>query len=190
MLTPCGPSAVPTGGAGVAVSRRIEDGAERQRLSAALEAQIEDLDAAVIVRTAAEGCAPEALAADLAALLDVAAAIDAARAAASAPALLRAELGPVERVLRDRLGREPDLVIVDDAEIFALAAAYARESIPTLVDRIALHPGPEPLFRAHDIEDEIAGLIEPRVALASGGALAIARRMPRARCRIRISKSL
>lgn len=161
------------GGDGVTVSRRIEDAGERQRLSAALEAHIDDLDAGVIVRTAAEGCSPADLAADLAALIDVAARIDAARAAASAPALLRAELGPVERVLRDRLGREPDLVIVDDGEIFALALAYAREAIPALVDRIELYRGPEPLFRAHDIEDEVAGLIDPRVALASGGALVI-----------------
>lgn len=161
------------GGEGVSVSRRIEDGTERRRLSAGLEERMQGLDVGVIVRTAAEECAPEALVADFDALIGVAQAMEQARAAATAPALLRAELGPVERVLRDRLGREPDSVIADDPETLALGTSYARAFMPALVDRFVLHRDGEPLFRAHDIEDEIAGLIEPRVALASGGALVI-----------------
>jgi ribonuclease G len=159
------------GGEGVSVSRRISDPAERRRLAKGLEDRIGDLDVGVIVRTVAEGCDLDDLALDLDALVESAGAIDSATE--SAPALLRAELGPVERLLRDRLGREPDAVIIDDPDTLAHGTAYARDTMPALAERFELHRDPEPLFRAYDIEGDIAGLIERHVALASGGALVI-----------------
>jgi len=161
------------GGEGVAVSRRITDQTERERLTRAVQSVSRSADATVIVRTAAEECEDNDLAADLDFLVESARAIESEAAAATAPALLRAELGPVERALRDRLSAATNRIIFDDRSALTSARAFAADHMPDALDRLVGHDGLTPLFRAHDVEDEIAGLSQPRVSLRSGGALII-----------------
>jgi len=161
------------GGEGVAVSRRITDPDERERLTRAVASVSRSATATVVIRTAAEGCDGNDLAADLDFLVDGVRVIESTSAAANAPALLRAELGPVERALRDRLGGSTGRVIIDDRPALTAARAFAADHLPDALDLLEGHAGSTSLFRAHDVEDEIAGLSEPRVSLPSGGALII-----------------
>jgi ribonuclease G len=154
---------------GLSLSRRIGDRGERARLARAVEA-VRGSDVSIVVRTAAVGADADSLAAELAHLREAWRRIEHARAEARAPALLHRESGPLERVLRDRIGAAQE-VVVDERDAFAAAKAFCEHAVPGAT--VTLHAAPEPLFRAHGVEAEIDSLSEPRVALPSGGALVI-----------------
>ena len=164
---------------GIALSRRIEDEAERARLSALGEALIAQADnelvpgAGYIFRTAAVGAALEELREDAVRLARDWQAILAARKKAKPPALLHRDLGPVARVLRDIVRDNTARILIDDAEAAEAARAFCRLAMPEAEGRIALFAGPGALFDLHDLETGIDGLLHPRVPLACGGWITI-----------------
>lgn len=85
-------------------------------------------------------------------------------AGARPPALLTPGPDLAERVVRDWAGKDTP-VAIDDAR----AAAALRSVFPGhVIERVR-----EDLFARHDLEDQIAGLMVPRVMLPSGGFLTI-----------------
>ena len=161
-------------GSGIAVSRRIEDEAERSRLMSIMEGLAQGgAGTGYIVRTAAIGASAAALADDAARLMRTWRGILAARAKAEPPTMLFRELGLVERALRDEADANLRAVLFDDARAADAARAYAAEAVPNLARRIEHHIGGPSLFEHFGIEDAIAALASPRVALPSGGWITI-----------------
>lgn len=165
-------------GARAAVSRRIEEAGERARLTAIVEEILRDglpeaAGAGLVARTAAISASAGELREDAASLAAAWADICAARDTAAPPATLHAELGAVERLLRDEAGADIGRVLVDDASAFAAARDYAARAVPQMAERIEKYEGREPLFAAFGIEDGIAALAEARVDLPSGGWIVI-----------------
>ncbi len=164
---------------GVALSRRIEDEAERARLTEIVGPFANDKsgelisEAGYILRTAALAAGAAELREDAARLSAVWREIAARRATAESPQTLFTDLGPVERALRDEVDGTVDRVLIDDRDAAAEARAYADRAMPFLANRIEFHQSRVPLFEAFGIEDEIAQLVEPRVALPSGGWITI-----------------
>lgn len=157
-------------GEGLSVSRRIEDTGERDRLIGLVE-QIGPPSGRLILRTAAAGADREALADDLARLVDRWAEIEAARQAMDEPpARLDRPLDPVSRYL-ERTREPPDRVVIDDPALLAEARRARADTAPDM--RLESHGGPEPLFARHDLEAQIAAALEPTVDLPSGARLAI-----------------
>ncbi len=164
---------------GIALSRRIEEEAERARLTAIVQEFANDpsgalvFNAGYILRTAALGACTQELREDAAHLSAVWREIAARRASASSPATLFTDVGPVERALRDEVDSGVDRVLIDDREAVVEARSYAGRAMPVLANRIELYESRIPLFEAFGIEDAIAQLIEPRIALPSGGWITI-----------------
>jgi ribonuclease G len=164
---------------GIALSRRIEDEAERERLSALGEALIAQANgelvpgAGYIFRTAAVGAALEEFREDAVRLARDWRAILAARKKAKPPALLHRDLGPVARVLRDMVRDDTARILIDDAEAAEAARAFCRREMPGAEGRIAFFAGPGALFDLHDLETGIDGLMRPRVPLSCGGWITI-----------------
>jgi ribonuclease G len=163
---------------GIALSRRIEDEAERARLTAIVQEFAHGSDeiipgAGYILRTAAMGGSASELREDAARLSRVWREIEGRRATAQSPAILFSDIGPIDRALRDEVDGTVDKVLIDDSDAVAEARAYAERAMPALLGRVELYHSREPLFEAFGIEDEIAQLIEPRVALPSGGWITI-----------------
>jgi ribonuclease G len=159
-------------GAGIHLSRRIEDAAERERLTLALEGQLGAGDG-FIVRTAAIGAAAEALREEAVRLRAAWAEIVAHAAQAKLPTRLWHDLDSVERALRDHLTAETERVRINSRPAFTAAKKYAASALPRLADRIELHSGPMALLELYGIEADIARALEKRVALPSGGAITI-----------------
>jgi len=164
---------------GVALSRRIEDEAERARLTGIVQGFASDTtgelirEAGYILRTAAIGGSDAELREDARRLCAAWRGIAAMRKGAASPMTLHMDLGPIERALRDEVDASVGRVLIDDRESVATALAYASRAMPELRGRIQFHDKGTPLFEAWGIEDEIALLVQPRVPLPSGGWITI-----------------
>lgn len=161
---------------GVALSRRIEDEAERERLShivGGLEGKDGILPrAGYIVRTVAIGAGEAELREDAERLAVAWRELEAKRNAARVPSTIFCDLDPVARALRDCVGLETDAVIIDDAAAFEEARAYCTEAMPEVLPRLHLHEGAD-LFEVKGVEAELESLLHPRVALSCGGWITI-----------------
>lgn len=159
---------------GVALSRRIEDEAERKRLTEIVSTIIQNdprvpVGAGFIVRTAALMATREDIASDIARLGDEWQIILARKRMAKVPATVFHDLDPVERTLRDGVDEETTRIVIDDAEAVIRARAYAERSMPEILSKIQNFNGPGQLFDEYNIEGEIEALLHPRVRLPSGG---------------------
>ncbi len=164
------------GRAGIMLSRRLPDEAERARLTALLEAVMEETghaDDGFILRTAAAGAGRDELARDAAYLRRSWAEIQDRTAKTKAPALLFADLDPVLRVLRDRASAGMRRIRIDDGAVFAAAERFWRRFAPEIVPLLDHYTGNEPLFELYGVEEAIEAALAPKVELPCGGYLAV-----------------
>jgi ribonuclease G len=164
---------------GIALSRRIEDEAERARLLAACECLTADADgrllpgAGYIVRSAAVGLGAGDLKEDAERLAETWRPVIARRQSARAPATLYQDLDPVERVMRDEVDAQTARILIDDTAALEAARAYCRRAMPDEEAKLERFSGPGMLFDLYGLEDEIERLTCPRVPLPSGGWITI-----------------
>jgi ribonuclease G len=158
----------------LAVSRRIADLAERERLLALAEGLREAKDG-FILRTVAEGAEADTLAGEAAGLRQLWRELTGRIAAAQGktPCRLHRDLDPVTRALRDHGGVGVSSIRIDDGEALTAARTYVGRFAPGLSGRLAWHRGPEPIFARHNIEQQIETALRPRVRLPSGGEITI-----------------
>ncbi len=165
--------------AGIALSRRIEDEAERARLLALGESMIAEANGALvpgagyILRSAAIGAGLADLREDAERLAEAWRPVTVKRQNARPPATLYHDLDPVERTMRDEVDAQTSRVLIDDREAAEAARAYCRRAMPEAESKIELFAGPGMLFDLYDLEDEIERLTDPRVPLPSGGWITI-----------------
>jgi ribonuclease G len=164
---------------GVALSRRIDDEAERERLMRLCQEMMADGNgrlangAGYIVRSAAIGAELAELRDDAERLLEAWTTVSARRRALQAPIVLHQELEPIERVMRDEVDNETMRVVIDDQTALDAARAYCRRAMPGTENRLELFEGPGLIFDLYNIEDEIERLASTRVPLGSGGWITI-----------------
>lgn len=165
--------------AGIALSRRIDDAAERARLIALGDAMLCDANgtlvpgAGYILRSAAIGASLADLREDAERLAEAWRPVLARRQSAAAPATLYNDLDPVERTMRDEVDASTARVLIDDAHAAEAARAYCRRAMPEAEEKIEFFAGPGMLFDLYDLEEEIERLTNPRVPLPSGGWITI-----------------
>ena len=157
---------------GVRLSRKIEDRDARTRLTGWGETVAGE--EGLLLRTAALAAGEDGLAREVDALRETWTEIEGAADAAKPPACLHVAEEPVRRALRDFAGPALIRVVVDGLGVRAGLEAYCRAWMPGLVDALADHVGPEPLFEAEGVEEQIEAALEPRVALPSGGDVVVA----------------
>ena len=169
----------------IAVSRQIEDEAERTRLADLAAAirdgqhgeavDVEGMDGAAgwVIRTAAVGMEADALAADMA---NVAAQWEALLTAAEdsePPHVLHEDLGPVEKALRDLVRSDTTAITIDGEAALAQAKGFARNHMPGALEKLQAAAAGEVLFDRHDVAGQLDVALSNRVALPSGAWLMI-----------------
>jgi ribonuclease E len=154
------------------VSRKVVDGAERNRLKDI----VRDLEVpeglGFIVRTAGVSASAEDLQRDLDYLLKVWDQMRVRVEEHQAPVLLYQENDLVIRTLRDLYDGKGE-VIVDDAATAEKARSFMTQIMPSCADNVQLYDGEKPLFNHYKVEDEIEALLVNRIELPSGGSLII-----------------
>ena len=157
---------------GIAFSRRLEDDAERARLTAAIDGHAE-AEEGFVVRTAAEGASAEELGTEIEGLRRTWSEIEAGRDQAAKTGRLHRASDPLGQLLREYGGPELRAIHFDDAETLARAKALDREAGLGLGERFHHHAGPAPLFELHGIAEQADEILLPEVELPSGGYLVV-----------------
>jgi ribonuclease G len=161
-------------GHGIGVSARIENEDERQRLREAVQSTVVEGDAGgYIVRTAAEGAAPEALRADMLFLRRLWEVLDAMARTARPGTLVHEDLALPLRLMRDLVGEGVDRVLVDHEATCDRMREFATTFMPALGARVERYTGSRPIFDLHAVDEEIQRSLDRKVALKSGGYLII-----------------
>ena len=161
-------------GHGVGVSARVENEAERQRLREAVSsATPPGATGGYIVRTAAEGAAHEALAADMLFLRKLWEVLTEKARLAGQGTLVHEDLPLPLRLMRDLMGEGIDRVLVDNERSCDAMRDFAATFMPGLGARVERYTGSRPLFDLHGVEEEIQRSLDRKVALKSGGYLVI-----------------
>lgn len=163
VLLPCGDY--------IAVSRRIADEAERDRLKALVR---EDLPAnmGAIVRTVAEHAPRETLAADLKLLLKEWRRIQGRAVKSSAPALLHHDTDLLNRVVRDTNPQDVDRILVGSEDAFERVSDIISVTAPALRDKLVCRDARD-LFLDYDIYSQMEQALSRKVWLKSGGYIII-----------------
>jgi ribonuclease G len=150
----------------VAVSQKITDDVERERLLGMLTASNQG---GYIFRTAGEGATQAEIDSDKEFLDTCWKAIDARSRTARATEMIYEEI-PIElRVLRDLVGYSVEKIRVDNPEAVAKMRAFAERYVPQLVEKIEYYSDARPIFDSSSVETELQKALERKVDLKSGG---------------------
>ena len=166
------------GGTMTGISRKLPD-TERSRLKKILKRIVPD-SAGVIVRTAAEGATQEQLTADVERLVAQWEAIDkkassVMKGSGKAPVLLKGEPELAVRVIRDVFNEDFRKLVVSGDNTWSTISQYIDEVSPDLSERLEHWVGPEDVFTAHRVDEQLAKGFDRKVWLPSGGTLVIDR---------------
>ncbi|TCP97647.1 RNAse G [Cricetibacter osteomyelitidis] len=156
----------------VGVSQRIESEEERARLKALVEPYCDELGG-FIIRTAAEGATIEELQQDVAFLKRLWRKVLERRKKYPTNSMLYGEPKLAQRILRDFIGAQINLVRIDSKLAFNEVTEFTQEFMPELTNRLSLYAGNQPLFDAYGVERGIQEALNKRVNLKSGGYLII-----------------
>jgi len=156
-------------GDGIGVSARIEDEEERERLRRFIEELLDDVDAGVIVRTAAEGASDEALRADMKFLMKLWTVVQEQCRKGKVKTLIHEDLPLPARVLRDLVSADVASILVDSEEDFTAMQSFAASFLPEIEPKLEHYTRRRPIFDLHGAEDEIRKALDRSIPLKSGG---------------------
>ena len=154
------------------VSRKIEEGKERDRLKKAVQG-FKEQGFGVIVRTESEGRTATELRQDYQMLVDTWRGIKQKTESMRAPALIHQDMGLVYKILRDTFGSDVQRLVMDSPSDYRQAHEIIARLSPDLQDRIELYDGEQPVFEHYKIEGAIEKFLQRKVPLKSGGYLVI-----------------
>ena len=153
------------------VSKKIEDGKERDRLKKVLGRLPIPSGLGFIIRTAGEGARPTAFVRDLRGLLDVWQQIEDGVKNKPAPSLLYREPDLVERVVRDYLTGDIDRIVIDDRETYGRIRDMTLRISRSTRNKVKLYEGATPIFEHFDAERQLNNVYRRKVWLKSGAYL-------------------
>jgi ribonuclease E len=155
------------------ISRKLPEG-ERNRLKEVLRRVMPE-NAGVIVRTAAEGAAEDALEQDVQRLTALWEDIEQGGKGATPPALLYAEPDIAIKVVRDIFNEDVNKMIVSGDVAWTTVDAYISAVAPDLLDRLEHWVDKKDLFAQLRVDEQLLKALDRKVYLPSGGSLVIDR---------------
>ncbi|MGR6860577.1 ribonuclease G [uncultured Aliivibrio sp.] len=160
------------GASHVGVSQRIESEKERNRLKNTVSDYCDEFGG-FIIRTAAEGASEAEISQDAAFLKRLWHKVIERRKKSKTKSMLYGELGLDQRILRDFVGTELDLIRVDSKQAFEKLKQFTTEFVPELTKKLEYYSGDKPIFDMYETENEIQRALDRKVELKSGGYLII-----------------
>lgn len=156
----------------IGISRRIDDEKERRRLKE-IVSRLRPRGYGFIIRTVCEGMRKEDIKADMNYLLRVWRAVQRRKDRVPTPGILYEEPDLTLRMVRDVFSRDVKRLVIDSREEYERVVKFIKDTMPGLARRVELYEGTEDLFDVHGIDLELAGALEKKVWLRSGGHIVI-----------------
>jgi ribonuclease G len=156
----------------IGISRRIEDEAERTRLTDIVR-QIKPDDVGVIVRTAANGINEVHLQKDLKFLAKLWKSVEAKKKRGESPSLLYQDLNLILKTTRDLYADDIERIVVDDPEAHEELKRFLNATIPGASKKLFPYEDKLPIFDVYGVEMDIGRALSSRIELPSGGYLVI-----------------
>jgi len=156
----------------IAVSRRITDERQRERLRQLIEALLAEGEGAIL-RTSAAAVPAERITAELCGLRQAWQEALANSRDGRTPQLVYQADDLVLRMMRDHLSADVTEVVVEDAATYRKLKQEIQLHAPELSERIRLHRDKQPLFAALGIDAELDKALRRQVWLKSGGFIVI-----------------
>jgi ribonuclease G len=155
------------------VSRKIASDEERQRLKRIILSERENGHGGFIVRTAAQNASEEELRADIRFLKGLWNEIKTRGESSKPPALIYHDLNVVERVLRDQVTADFNVIWVDTEPEYERILRFFNRFQPGMVKRVKLYTKEAPLFEQFGLKEEMDKALKSKVWLKSGGYIVI-----------------
>jgi len=155
------------------VSRKISSEEERQRLKRIILSERENGHGGFIVRTAAQSASEDELRADIRFLKGLWQDIKNRAEASKPPALIYHDLNVVERVLRDQVTADFNVIWVDSEQEYERILRFFNRFQPAMVKRVKLYTKEIPLFEQFGLQEEMNKALKSKVWLKSGGYIVI-----------------
>jgi Rne/Rng family ribonuclease len=155
------------------VSRKISSEEERQRLKRIIMSERENGHGGFIVRTAAQNASEDELRADIRFLKGLWQDIKNRAENSKPPALIYHDLNVVERVLRDQVTSDFNVIWVDSEQEYERILRFFNRFQPALVKRVKLYTKETPLYDQFGLTDEMNKALKSKVWLKSGGYIVI-----------------
>ena len=163
----------PPKGKGNAISKRIEH-SEKTRLKGIMDSLDIPEGMNCIIRTAGEKRTKQEIKRDFEYLCRLWNEIREKVTSSLAPNLIHEEGDIIKRAIRDLYQRTMDKIIVQGKDAYKTSRSFMKTFTPSHVKKIELYDDSEsPLFHKYKIEDNIDKILEPTVALPSGGTIVI-----------------
>jgi Rne/Rng family ribonuclease len=156
------------------VSRKIASEEERQRLKRIINSERgENGHGGFIVRTAAQNASEDELRADIRFLKGLWNDIKTRAESSKPPALIYHDLNVVERVLRDQVTSDFNVIWVDTEPEYERILRFFNRFQPGMVKRVKLYTKETPLFEQFGLAEEMNKALKSKVWLKSGGYIVI-----------------
>jgi ribonuclease G len=155
------------------VSRKISSEEERQRLKRIILSERENGHGGFIVRTAAQSASEDELRADIRFLKGLWQDIKNRAENSAPPALIYHDLNVVERVLRDQVTSDFNVIWVDTEPEYERILRFFNRFQPGMVKRVKLYTKETPLFEQFGLAEEMNKALKSKVWLKSGGYIVI-----------------
>ena len=160
------------GNSHIGISQRIEDDAERARLTGILE-DLSDSEEGFIVRTAAENAVGEEIVKDAGYLRRRWEGISREGLVARSPEVIFEDLPLPLRVMRDIINKNTTGILVDHSETHTVLSRFLSDYIPEKEACLQKIPSDQVLFDMYQLDDQIEAALDRKVLLKSGGYLVI-----------------
>ena len=164
---------MPNTARGGGISRKINNSSDRKKLKKIVEKLDVPQGMGLIVRTAGSQRTLTEIRRDWQYLSRLWEEVRKKTVSSSAPALVYEEGNLIRRCIRDLYSKEFDEVTVAGAEAYKEAKSYMKLLMPSHARKVKQHNDNLPLFKQHGVEDKLAAMFNPVVALPSGGYLVI-----------------
>jgi ribonuclease G len=155
------------------ISRKIENGEERQRLKKIVRELTIPEGMGVIIRTAGEDKRKAYFVRDLAMLLEEWAQIQERIQTQPLATCVYQEPDLIERTVRDFLTEDVDKIVIDNAKQFELIRDSIKRISPRSARKVHFYNEAEPLFDRYNITRQLEAAFSRQVNLRSGGYLII-----------------
>jgi ribonuclease G len=159
----------------VGISKHIAEPEERQRLEKIMDRMVATHlgGKGLVVRTEAEGASEEELENEVKYLLAAWQKVQKKFEETPPPTLLHQDLSLALQIARDIMSEQVYVYMTDNKDVHKEVVDFVEGFAPELKERVRLYESKTPIFKAFNIEPEIAHIRETKVPLPNGGSIVI-----------------